>query len=70
MPGMSLKSTLSNGAGMSLGCQVVMPFGLSILQAILANWRLAARPIEHVMWGPTWVLMRSWISLATPTGSF
>ena len=35
------------------GCQIVVPLGLSILQAIFARCRLAANPIEQVTKGPT-----------------
>ena len=37
MPGMSRSVSLSSGAGMSFGCQTMLPFGLPALHAILAS---------------------------------
>jgi len=48
-PGMSSSGNLNNGAGISLGCQIVTPFGLSTLHAIFASNRLAANPMEQVI---------------------
>ena len=31
----------------------MLPFGLPALHAIFASWRFAAKPIEHVINGPT-----------------
>ena len=38
-----------NGSGISLGCQIVTPLGLSTLQAIFASSLLAANPMEQVI---------------------
>ena len=58
-----------SGSGMSSGRQIVTPLGLSILQAIFASRRLAAKPIEQVIWSPIFARMRSLIRSASPRGS-
>jgi hypothetical protein len=49
MPGTSDIGRFSSGSGIASGDQIVMPFGLSTLQAIFASSLLAAKPMEQVM---------------------
>ena len=53
---------------MSRGCQIVTPSGLFILLAIFANKRLAAKPIEQVMYGPILFRIRFFIFFANSCG--
>ena len=59
----------NSGSGISSGRQIVTPLGLSILQAIFASRRLAAKPIEHVICSPIFARILSLIFFASPSGS-
>ena len=63
-PGMSEKGRATSGAGMSWGCQIVMPLGLSTLHAIFARSRFAAMPMLHVICSPTFLRSRSLMRVA------
>ena len=57
-PGIVSIGRRNRGWGMCSGGQIVTPLGLSTLQAIFARSRLAAKPMEQVIWLPIFFAMR------------